>query len=512
MAITILQQPTSPNAAFTNLPFVVSGSSNASQPQFQYVLDIYESGSNNLISRLTQPSNPVGAAVFEPSKIIQGKLSPDNNWTDIISVNTSSGKEFIFKFGELYSTSTSGSVTVYPNLISSSLQLNLATVNTQEVGSYNLDTEYTIPQIYENIIFDGSPSSGSPSSDRILSNDPYLLNRKFTNKFVPDETTFSFKPIGINDYQTVSVYNNQPYVTVYSGSTPFTTGTTLAHASVRLIKKNSNSLIFYGEIYDKSSQTVDTPAVSGSLDGFIATVGVGPQNLYVLPMASSFTSSLGTGSFGEVMAENPDWSNYTVDLTIRPDPSTPAPRIGQNDFVYFYNETLDIYDFAFGSLIQQPSVLKMKSATNYPYKNCDTKTRFAWLNRYGVWDYYSIYNPIRRLTNVERDNVNLPNVNYSGNTSIYTSTNRDITNYHTAFNDNYTIDTQLIDQVVATWLEELLESPSVFIQQGDNFIPIVITNSSYTANTNTSRQKQFIYTIEFVPSKGRNLLFELEEY
>lgn len=508
MAITILQQPTSPNAAFTNLPFVVSGSSNASQPQFQYVLDIYESGSNNLISRLTQPSNPVGAAVFEPSKIIQGKLSPDNNWTDIISVNTSSGKEFIFKFGELYSTSTSGSVTVYPNLISSSLQLNLATVNTQEVGSYNLNTEYTIPQIFENILFDGRVAS-----DRILSNDPYLLNRKFTNKFVPDETTFSFKPIGINDYQTVSVYNNQPNVIVNHDGINRVTSTTLIGASVGLRNKNNDS-IFFGSIYFNQPVTLTNPPVgiTGSLPGFIVTIGAGPENLYDIPMSNSFTSSLGTGSFGQVMEENPDWGQYLLSINIGIDTLFIGPKITQNDFVYFYNETLDIYDFAFGNLIQQPDVLKMKSATNYPYKNCDTKTRFAWLNRYGVWDYYSIYNPIRRLTNVERDNVNLPNVNYSGNTSIYTSTNRDITNYHTTFNDNYTIDTQLIDQVVATWLEELLESPSVFIQQGDNFIPIVITNSSYTANTNTSRQKQFIYTIEFVPSKGRNLLFELEEY
>ncbi len=43
----------------------------------------------------------------------------------------------------------------------------------------------------------------------------------------------------------------------------------------------------------------------------------------------------------------------------------------------------------------------------------------------------------------------------------------------------------------------MLESPSVFVQSGDNFLPVVITNGSYVHNTNKRSQKTFQYDITF---------------
>ena len=55
----------------------------------------------------------------------------------------------------------------------------------------------------------------------------------------------------------------------------------------------------------------------------------------------------------------------------------------------------------------------------------------------------------------------------------------------------------------AEWLSQMLESPSVFLQQGENFIPIVITNGNYTHFTNKRSQKTFQYDITFQYSNVR---------
>ena len=52
MAVSLIQQPTSPNGAYTRLLYVASGSVTTSNPQYQYVMDVYESGSSDRIEDL----------------------------------------------------------------------------------------------------------------------------------------------------------------------------------------------------------------------------------------------------------------------------------------------------------------------------------------------------------------------------------------------------------------------------------------------------------------------------
>ena len=53
MAITINQQPTSPNMSNNDLLYVLS-SPLISQPQYQYVADVFISGSSTLVQRIKQ--------------------------------------------------------------------------------------------------------------------------------------------------------------------------------------------------------------------------------------------------------------------------------------------------------------------------------------------------------------------------------------------------------------------------------------------------------------------------
>ena len=79
MAITINQEPTAGmQGAYYPLLSAVS-SDRSGSPQFQYVMDVYVSGSATRAARIRQYPNPEGDAVFNPSAIFQDYVKYDDN-------------------------------------------------------------------------------------------------------------------------------------------------------------------------------------------------------------------------------------------------------------------------------------------------------------------------------------------------------------------------------------------------------------------------------------------------
>ena len=150
------------------------------------------------------------------------------------------------------------------------------------------------------------------------------------------------------------------------------------------------------------------------------------------------------------------------------------------------------------------SISSSYGTENYRYEASDEthreKTRFAFVNKLGAWDYYNNYNPVRQRIEVSREQYTAARVDYSSRLSTYDISRRGRNDYHNSTDDQFTVDTDLLDKTNANWLEELIESPEVYIQRNGEFIPIIITDTSYTSNTNQARQKQFKYTINFKPS------------
>ena len=62
MALTIQQEPTQMNSAYTKLMYSVI-STNRDQPQFKYLCDVKDHN-GNLISRLRQGQNQANSAIF----------------------------------------------------------------------------------------------------------------------------------------------------------------------------------------------------------------------------------------------------------------------------------------------------------------------------------------------------------------------------------------------------------------------------------------------------------------
>lgn len=362
MAITITQKPTSPNAAYTRLVYVVSGSTNTSQPQYQYVMDVYESGSTSLIKRTKQTINPAGVAVFDPSRILQGELSEDQSWKiSSLQAFNSSSKTFTVKFGEQYATSISSSVTVYPDLVENDIEVFRGVVDPND-GYYNW------------------PSS----SKAVLSNMPATMSMQSS------------------DHGTIGVYNN----------------------SVQYVRQKT---------YNANNTLLSTINYSVT------------DNFTSIPISSSL-----------------NWNHVEIEV---------SSSLGKQNYRYEVSDKVH-----------------------------NEKVRFAFINKQGTWDYYNNFNPVRQNIDITRQQYTAPRVDYSSLTSTYDITRRGRTVNNSSTDDSFSVDTDWLTKTDANWLEELLESPSVYIQRNGEFIPIIINNSNYTSKTSAGRQKLFKYTFNFTPS------------
>ena len=131
---------------------------------------------------------------------------------------------------------------------------------------------------------------------------------------------------------------------------------------------------------------------------------------------------------------------------------------------------------------------------------------FNFINKYGMWDNFSINLPVRGNTRVDKENYNQSFVDYS-NQGAYAVTRRGETNYNNSLTDNLTISTDWLSKEEAEWLTQMIESDEVYVQVLPNavtFYPVIITNASYVQNTGRKDQKTFMYDITFRYANQRN--------
>jgi len=436
-------QPTTPNAAYTRLGTMVA-SNDTTAPQYQYVMDVYESGSSEYIVRMvqtpddiTQSPSDTDRVIFDPSRIFQGELDFDNNWKVTGSIQpVNSVKTFELKIGEQYGTSTSSSITVYPNQASMSLQVFPGVVNPADRYRSPLNTNLWY--------FDTSSFVGDGNA--YLTNDPAA------------QTIYSYP-----DAEYAYLVNSTDYMTVTAFQDNIGTSGSISLRGVKVVNGVSGGTV------------VEDALTFPSSDAKFTTLGVGPQNMSdYLP---SWKTAIDNGDINVIYSIN-DPGGFTIYINDLWDGVAPAP----------------------GGNIGLTGIKD-------PLKQCsDEYTRFAFINKYGFWDYYNIYNPVRTTTALERKNYNKPQLltALSGFiTPQYYGAYTGYEQFYLRSTDTYSIDTDYIDKETANWLEELLESPEVYLQEGSDFVPIVLTNSSYEHNNSTSRNKLFQYTIEWVYANPR---------
>lgn len=451
MAITILNKPTSPNVTGTKLVYSVS-SSNATQPQFNYVTDIYPSGSSDLLTRLFSYPNLNGSGIVDVARVLDDSITYDHNFFEASSSYSDLYGKFEIKFGEAYGTSPSSSITIYDSLTTDEIEVFPGIVDANS-GSFNFPSSSYIP------------TAGTAGDKVIDLSDVPIYRGPFTSI---RET----QAVEEDQYLTYSVLKNNYYIR-YSSSPvdSFEVFIFYGHPSV------PNSFDFW---------RIPTTAGTEPNQTGIINLAAGPANLKQLSTVSSYFGDTFTQAFSQ------DW--VLVSVNIRGNIGNP-PTVNSTVFTsIYYNPNAPLNNLQ--AWLSGPIPSQFESRFN-KFRYCNTPTRFAFINNSGGWDYYNVYAPLKKSTNVSRNIYDENYVDYSSNTSIYSGPNRGETQYLTQYTDNYEIVTPYVGEKEAGFITSLIDSRDAFVQVGDKFIPIVITNTSYDWNMNENRQKLFQYTIQY---------------
>ena len=446
MAIIINQQPTSPGMGNSDMLFTIQ-SSVSTQPQFQFVMDIYESGSTSYFQRIKQQPNPSGYGVFNIGQIISAYMESDNVWKAApFTTSSECNKEFVVKFGEEYGTSLSSSLITY-NGIS-------ATPGEPAKSGSNFYT-FTDGLVDPYSAVNWNFASQSYYTDEVAS---------IYNTFNYQHTLTSApltQSVNDGDYFTISLYNGN-----MDGNS--TTAQDIFYAQFTYYNA-AGGVLGNDELHNVTANGGGPRTSTGALWGDsgvydaqdahtrLIHLGVGPQNLvdvgYTLPAA---------------------WAYYTVKIT------------GQGD------DGLENNDAVWANL-------RFDKATGDCAYN---GVRFAWKNEFGVWDYYTFTLQSDSSFAIDRQGFEQTFVNFStpSNSVAYDKSRRGQRQFYNALTQSKTANSQWLSQADADWLRELFFSANVYVQDGTEMFPVVITSANMVEKTNPRTQKNFQYRIEFQPS------------
>ena len=481
MALSIVSSPYKVNATTNNLPIVVTSPS-MSMAQYRLVSEIYIPARQNLPVTTIKTFPSASVAMIDIARICSTYLTYDTDM-EITGSKTSTTNAAIFKvvMGEEYATSPSSSVVSYNGLgatgsaaftasfSGSGDQLLLVpAVNEYTAQTYDWpDTEWSM-----------NPASlASGQQNPFLTNNPSYQTQSFWN--ISSALTSSNKRFSY-DFETISLVTDGPVGGITGGEND------LAFIEARIYDKNGTLA------YSNNTDFVKGGATSVPL----THVGIGPANL----SASNFRNAINPANSASTYIANNDWSRITYEFEGATDNYNIA--IVQAS-CSFYDQTID------GS---------------FPSKSQDFikgRTRFAFINKYGVMDYYNVLNPVRKRAKIKRKNYVKPQLPW-GNVSttsgaVFDGLKRGKDDYYTTYVDNFQVTTDYLDQQTSDWLTELVESPAVWIQNEAivnlplnasdfymerqtspaGFKPINIKNASYTWKTNKFSQKLFQYDLEF---------------
>jgi hypothetical protein len=461
--ITIQQSASQLNLANSDMLWELTSVS-SSAAQFQYVCAL-QNGCGTVLTTIKQQANPSGKGVFNLGRIVRQYLDYDNHALTIgdtgslFNKNSQTAKFFKVAFGEEFGTSTTSSVISYSGV-------GNATGSAAFTGS--------IPYYYLiNGVLD--PNSGDWN---------WATGSYFKMEAIPFTGSFSYnvaltdaprsQSIKAADYASISVLNgnlNQSTSSaqdiafveynVYSGSISssylfdnLNNTNTIYSGGPRT---GSISSTFPGTIQPCSS-SAQPFQTSGSL---LLHIGVGPQNLI---------------DNGNVPAITGSWDYYTVKLYPRAVSS--ANTSASWDSFTFTRQT--------------------------DYCEYDGK-RFAFINNYGVWDYFNFTLATNQTTALDYGLYKQTFVPYNTTTNNvpYNRERRGTNNYYKNISENFQVYSDWLTQAEADWLGQLFYSPNVYVQEGTTWLPIIITDTQFQTKTNPRTQKNFNYVVNFTLANNK---------
>ena len=465
-SLDLISSPFAVNATTNNLPFVVTSPS-ASAAQFKLVTDIYipQRSSARLTRIKTAPS--ASLCMVDIARIAADYLTYDTPMYTVGGVGSfTNAAKFKIVMGEEYADSPSGSIVRYDG------NGNIGEPNfTASFSGSSNKLGTLIPAVNElsNLSYDWSRDSWEMDVNGVNST-PFLTNDpNFTLSGIVNAGGTPTKHAHDYDWETISLITDGQY----------NEGITSVDCKIF-----SGSVIKYN---DPSYYTTTTGKGLAPLQH----IGIGPANVSA---SNSFASSF---------IANGDWTKLRFDF----------------EFIGGDNRVIEI-------LRQECYYYDQNLAKQYPdedeTRRIKGRTRFAFINKYGVMDYYNVNNPVKKSAKITRKDYTqdqLPwNTLSTTDGAVFDANKRGKDTYATTFTDQFEVTTDYLDQEYSDWLTEIVESPSVFIQSDslnnqlnlnktnffeeraaiqNGFIPINIKNASYTWRTNKFKQKLFQYDLKW---------------
>jgi len=507
-------------------------SDNYTSQSMQFVFDIQDE-CGRLISTVKQSPSPLigggrGYAIFDPGQIMRQYLSYDECWFTggstfkfgfrpaAFTKQKYTAGNFKFCFGEEFRPNPTASITLYNGFNEEEADYAGQTY-VPPGGVAGRPEKFTNDQApwsygYEFVVNGISEDESTETYD-----DPWWENKKYVVRTTPWDimTTWPGSPnvcltdaprdeqyVDVGDYHTISALNGS-----FEGSDTTAqdiygfgfriynqAGTELANWRTFNFSSNSfddtigagprfhptqswnevNQLLMCSEL-DPTADSIQTTYTQ------LVHIGVGPRNI--------------NETFGfNIDSAYPTWDHYTMYVV--------PPVTSSNNAVRLIESPTD----ALWRGVDTGSIW-WDSFTFYRQEECIDKTRFAWINRYGVWDYFNCFSLIKNTENITRETWKQSHVNYSDFNSRNTDKRRRAGTrvLQNKIEETITTTTGWITQAQADWLEELFRSATVFIQVEDTlntnlyrqYIPVEIVNASITKRTNPRSQKNFLYEITY---------------
>ena len=444
MAIDLRQYSTSPGIGNSNLVHAVTSNS-SSRAQFKFVADINDD-SGNLLQRVKQQPNPNTTGVFDFGNIIPTYLGPTDEVWKIANVtnNTACGKDFQIRFGEEYSSTATGFTTLYTG------DTPDAAGNPNVSGS---DYIFLIDGVTNpNDLINWNWNSGSKYDEESTDGTTTFTHQNGL-------TSFNTSSVRIGDYHTLSILNGN-----LAGVTSSAVDSSLAQDIYCVVYRQ----------YDSADTLLDTD--------ILYNTAAGPRT----------TSS-------EL------WSDVYLDQdeTTRLIHFPAGPQNIEDAGVPILSDDTGYYTLTFYNQTEEPGVNYNGVWGEYRFdidnRNCGYDgVRFAWKNEYGVWDYFNMGLAESTTSVIERESYKQTFVDYSAiNTVTYDKDRRGQSQYQNRVNKTRTAQSDYLSQTNADNLRELFYSTNVYVQDGTEFLPVVIENASVTEKTNPRNQKLFTYTVNY---------------
>lgn len=158
--------------------------------------------------------------------------------------------------------------------------------------------------------------------------------------------------------------------------------------------------------------------------------------------------------------------------------------------VYSYDVTFEMYA---GTLVSTPQVY---TVNNECTKN-DTY-RFHFLNKLGGFDSFTFIRGSKKNVSIKRTSYSRnPNRSSSSTVYGYSKSDRGSTQMDTMLKDNIKVLSDWINEDTSVWLEELITSPEVYLDDATyGLVAVNILNSNYEIKQ-TAQDKLFNLEIEF---------------